>query len=225
MIQSLETKTVYNNQAKAAEYAIIWLHGLGADYNDFLPVVDELKLNKNVKFIFPNAPIIPVTINNGFKMRAWYDILDFSDLHRKADDNGIVQSTQQINQIITSLNNDGFANDKIIMAGFSQGGVISYYTALNSAKPLAGLLVLSSYLPNQDLLNKTAMANNAQLPILICHGTADPVVSINYAKKACEILDLAQIKYQWQTYPMQHSLCMEEINDIATWLNSIFANN
>lgn len=218
---TLETKIVLNNKSQPAEYAVIWLHGLGADYNDFLPIVNELKLNTSVKFVFPNAPVIPVTINNGFQMRAWYDILDFSDLHRKVDDNGILASVAQINQLISNLNAEGFANDKIIMAGFSQGGVISYYTALNSKTPLAGLLVLSGYLPSPEVINKSTAQANANTPTLICHGSQDPVVSINYAKQACTTLDSLQIKYEWKTYPMPHSVCIEEINDIAAWMNKI----
>ncbi len=223
MIQNLETKTIYNNTQQKADYAVIWLHGLGADYNDFVPIVNELNLNHSVKFVFPNAPVIPVTINNGFKMRAWYDILDFSDLHRKVDDAGIGRSVAQINHIITTLNNEGFTHDKIIMAGFSQGGVVSYYTALNSATPLAGLLVLSGYLPNKDLINQSYAQTNAKQPILICHGTQDPVVNVNYAKQACDTLDKLAISYDWNTYPMQHSVCIEEINDIAAWLNKTMA--
>lgn len=224
MIQNLETKIVYNNHEQQAEYAVIWLHGLGADYNDFLPIVSELKLAKPVKFVFPNAPIMPVTINNGFKMRAWYDILDFSDLHRKVDDAGISKSVEQINQIIASLNAEGLAHDRIIMAGFSQGGVISYYTALNSNTPLAGLLALSGYLPNAELITSENARINGKRPILICHGTQDPVVNVNYAKQACSTLDKLDIDYDWHTYPMPHSVCIEEINDIATWMNKIFSS-
>ncbi|MEN9946852.1 MAG: hypothetical protein RLZZ293_1238, partial [Pseudomonadota bacterium] len=144
-LNNLELKIIENKPQQLVQGAVIWLHGLGADYNDFVPIVAELNLDVALKFIFPNAPIIPVTINNGYQMRAWYDILDFNNLQRKVDQAGIVQSIANIQQIIDGLVTQGIPQHKIVIAGFSQGGAISYYTALNQSKSLAGLLVLSSY--------------------------------------------------------------------------------
>jgi phospholipase/carboxylesterase len=223
-LNNLELKIIENKPQQLVQGAVIWLHGLGADYNDFVPIVAELNLDVALKFIFPNAPIIPVTINNGYQMRAWYDILDFNNLQRKVDQAGIVQSIANIQQIIDGLVTQGIPQHKIVIAGFSQGGAISYYTALNQSKSLAGLLVLSSYLPEDNLIQTDLATQQQNLPILICHGTQDPVVNINLGKKASQILTTLGLNYEWQEYPMQHSVCYEEIIKIGQWLNRIFAN-
>lgn len=222
-MNKLETKIVHNKSSDSVDGAVIWLHGLGADYNDFVPIVPELKLNHSVKFVFPNAPVIPITINNGYQMRAWYDILDFSDLHREVDSNGIVQSIKQIDKLIEDLILEGIPSEKIILAGFSQGGVISYYAALNSEHKLGGLLVLSSYLPEISILDVDKIQHKKSLPILVCHGTQDPVVQIAYAKGAIQCLQSFNLKYEWKDYPMAHSVCYEEIVDVAAWMSHILA--
>jgi phospholipase/carboxylesterase len=222
-VSKLETKIVLNKSAEKPVGAVIWLHGLGADYNDFVPIVNELHLPFGLKFVFPNAPVIPVTINNGFQMRAWYDILDMGDLHREVDSNGIVKSVEQINLLLEDLIHEGFKPEQIVIAGFSQGGVISYYTALNSSYHLAGMMVLSSYLPDISLLDVAHVKTKASLPTLICHGNQDPVVSIAFAKKATEHLTQLGLNYQWHEYPMQHGVCYEEIEVISQWLQKIFA--
>lgn len=222
---NLETKVILNKKDDAPVGAVIWMHGLGADYNDFVPVVPELNLASSVKFVFPNAPVIPVTINNGFKMRAWYDILNFNDLHREVDSRGIVTNIEKINVLIEELISSGIPANKIIIAGFSQGGVIAYYTALNSKHSLGGLLVLSSYLPDTALIKSENLQHRNSLPILICHGTIDPVVNINYAKKATQYLQSVKLNFDWKEYHMEHSLCYEEIQDIAKWMNDIFAKS
>lgn len=222
-MSKLETKIVYNHPKEEPVGAVIWLHGLGADCNDFVPIVPELRLTESVKFIFPNAPIIPVTINNGYRMRAWYDILDFSNLHREVDSNGIIANVAQINDLIDEVIASGIPADKIIVAGFSQGGVISYYTALKSKYNLGGLLILSSYLPDLSLLSDEEMQQKNQLPILVCHGTQDPVVSIEYARQAIQYLQSFNIPYQWLEYPMEHSVCYDEIVAISAWMRHIFA--
>lgn len=222
-MSSLETKVILNKKDETPIGAIIWMHGLGADYNDFVPVIPELNLDHSIKFIFPNAPVIPVTINNGFKMRAWYDILNFNDLHREVDAKGIVANVDKINALIEELIISGIPASQIIIAGFSQGGVIAYYTALNSKYDLGGLLVLSSYLPDINLINSENLQHRNSLPILICHGLVDPVVKIDYAKNAIQYLQGAKLDFIWKEYHMEHSLCYEEIKDIAKWMNNIFA--
>ena len=221
-MNKLETKIVLNKPHEKPAGAVIWLHGLGADCNDFVPVVNELQLSIGLKFIFPNAPIIPVTINNGYKMRAWYDILDFSDLHREVDSDGIIESVKQVSMLIDELIADGFSSEQIIIAGFSQGGVISYYTALGSDYKLGGLMALSSYLPDISLIDVAKIQHKLNLPILVCHGSRDPVVNINMARSATKHLQQFGLKYDWHEYPMEHSVCYEEIVVIRNWLLSIF---
>ena len=220
-MQKLETKIVYNQPGVKPTAAIIWLHGLGADYNDFVPLVSELNLDISVKFVFPNARIMPVTINGGMQMRAWYDILDFSALHREVDNHGIATSVRQIEDLIEDLISQGFAADKIVLAGFSQGGVIGYYAGLNSRQHLAGLLILSSYLPDPALLERSHVPQKTNLAMLICHGTRDPVVNISYAKQALKSLQELGLTYQWQEYPMEHSVCAAEVSCIAQWLAQV----
>lgn len=224
-MSNLETKVVLNKPNEEVSGAIIWMHGLGADFNDFVPVVPELNLNDSIKFVFPNAPIIPVTINNGFKMRAWYDILNFSDLHREVDTSGIIANVEKMNILIDELIVSGIPANKIIIAGFSQGGVIAYYTALNSHHDLGGLLVLSSYLPEESLIKSENLQHKFSLPILVCHGVSDPVVNIAYAKKAIQYLQGIKLQCDWKEYHMEHSLCYEEIVDVAKWMDDIYAKS
>lgn len=221
MDNKLETKIINTHPSQKAKYAVIWLHGLGADYNDFVPIIDELKLSKPTKFIFPNAPVIPITINGGMMMRGWYDIVGFNDLHREVDSAGILASVDKINFLIEELISEGFPARQIILAGFSQGGVIAYYAGLLSRYKLAGVMVLSGYLPDISLLDVNKIQGNLELPILVCHGTQDPVVGVNYAKLALQALSKLALKYEWHEYPMQHSICYEEIQDISSWLLQI----
>lgn len=216
----LEIKQIYNKPYEQHEAVVIWLHGLGADCNDFIPLVPELRLTTSVKFIFPNAPIIPITINNNFRMRGWYDILSFDNLRRNVDDAGIIESVAQIESIIDSEIASGIPANKIVLAGFSQGGVITYYAGLNSKHDLTGMLVLSAYLPKESLLNQENLANKTT-KILICHGTTDEVVNIQYAKEAIDICEKSNLDFVWEEYPMGHSVCPSEIKDIATFLKEV----
>lgn len=218
----LETKIVYNKPNEKIVGAVVWLHGLGADFNDFVPIVPELKLSQAIKFVFPNAPVIPVTINNGYRMRAWYDILNFSNLHREVDGASIMANVVKINQIIAELIADGIPENKIIIAGFSQGGALSYYTALNSHYNLGGLLVLSGYIPDESLFDVVNLQHIANMPILVCHGNQDPVVSISYAQQATQYLQAFKLNYVWKEYYMEHSVCHEEIVDIGQWMSKVF---
>lgn len=217
-MHKLETKVVLNKLNQKPAAAVIWLHGLGADYNDFIPIIDELHLAVPVKFVFPNAPVIPVTINGGLKMRAWYDILDFSDLSRKIDSAGILQNVEAINILIEDLIDEGFKSEEIILAGFSQGGVICYYAALASKYKLGGLLILSSYLPDVSLLNINQIQHKIDMPILICHGVSDPVININYAKTAVKQLQGFGLACKYSEFDVAHGVCYEEIIVIAKWL-------
>lgn len=217
----LDTKIVFNQPEEKPVGAVILLHGMGADYNDFVPLVAELKLPMSVKFVFPNASVIPVTINNGLKMRAWYDILDFGDLHREVDTRGVLQNVAKINFLIEELISEGFKPEQIILAGFSQGGVIGYYTALSSEHDLAGLLIMSSYLPDISLLDVVKMQHKKTLPILVCHGTQDPIVNIAYGRRAIQHLQEFGVNYQWLEYPMQHSVCAAQVKDIAKWMTQV----
>ena len=199
---------------------VIWLHGLGADYNDFVPLVPELNLAKNVKFIFPNAPMRPISINNGYTMRGWYDIYEQTakSLGGNVDIAGINQSVSLINKIIEEQLSEGFKSEQIIIAGFSQGGVISYITGLSSKYKLGGIVALSTYLPNAD---SYITSNHKDTPIFAAHGLQDNVVPYIAGNLAHQKLSAAGFKITWYEYPMAHSLCADEIADLSLWFNDI----
>ncbi|HWV16313.1 MAG TPA: alpha/beta fold hydrolase [Cellvibrio sp.] len=201
-----------------AQAAVIWLHGLGADGHDFASLVPQLKLpaDRNIRFIFPHAPSIPVTVNNGYVMPAWYDILEMS-LDRKVDVAQLRASAQQIVALIERESARGIAGDKIIIAGFSQGGAVAYEVALSYAKPLAGLLVLSSYLATGDTL--VASEANKKIPILIQHGSQDSVVNEALGQRAFRQLSDLGYAVAYESYEMDHTLCIEQIQSISRWLS------
>lgn len=218
----LECLEKINHPGTSADYVVILLHGLGADCNDFVPLVAELKLSKTVKFIFPNAPMMPVTLNNGYIMRAWYDIKDLNrGTDHFIDNHGIDNSVHEINKIIDHVINSGVASNKIILAGFSQGGVISYTAGIRNQHQLGGILALSCYLPNADNLARHYQENK-NTPILAIHGTNDHVVPYDAGFEAYNTLKLAGFNIFWRDYPMEHSVCANEINDIHAWLENIF---
>ena len=201
------------------EYSIIWLHGLGADGNDFTPVVPELKLDHlpGIRFIFPHAPVRPITINGGMPMRGWYDIdsLDFDD--RQHDREGIHASKALISTVIDCEINRGIDASRIILAGFSQGGAIALFTGLTSEHQLGGIMALSTYLPLSDEL---ATSLEKSPPILMIHGKMDEVINIQYAETSRQHLISKGATVQWETYPMGHGLCQEEISVIAAWISA-----
>lgn len=205
--------------ATKASAAVIWLHGLGADGYDFVPIVEELKLPPSlpVRFVFPHAQPRPVTINNGFVMRAWYDI---KGLSREGieDDVGIRESEGVVRQYIAAQIDRGIPASRIVLAGFSQGGAIALQTALRYDQPLAGVMALSTYLPLRAQLALEAHAANRSIPILMCHGTHDGVVAPQMGEMSRSLLEQIGYRIEWRTYPMQHSVCLEEINDISRWL-------
>jgi phospholipase/carboxylesterase len=203
---------------------VIWLHGLGADGNDFVPVVRELRLpaRLQVRFVFPHAPMMPVTINSGYVMRAWYDVT-FEGLDRKPDARGIVASQAQIEQLIAREKARGIEAGRIVLAGFSQGGAITLQAGLRHADRLAGLMVLSSYLPLPETLAAEAAPANRQTPIFMAHGSEDGVIGIDLARRSRDRLAGLGYAVQWHEYPMPHSVCMEEIADISSWLQQVLA--
>jgi phospholipase/carboxylesterase len=203
-----------------ADAVVIWLHGLGADGNDFAPIVPELRLPADmaVRFIFPHAPSIPVTINQGYVMPAWYDIRNLSDDSR-VDAEGLRKSAAAVHEIIEEQVQAGIASQRIVLGGFSQGGAVVLEAALSCVRPLAGVMSLSSYFPTAD----TVVVNpvNAQLPIRVFHGTQDTVVAESLGKLSVTRLQEKGFKPAYSSYPMQHSVCPEQIRDIAAWLQSV----
>ncbi|MCR8922584.1 alpha/beta hydrolase [Dasania sp. GY-MA-18] len=206
-----------------AQASIIWLHGLGADGNDFAPIVPELQLPEElaIRFIFPNAPAIPVTINNGYVMPAWYDILEMN-IDRKVDSQQLRASAQSIQALVQQEIANGIASDRIILAGFSQGGAVCYEAALSFGQPLAGLLALSTYFATADDIAINPIHKN--LPIQIFHGSRDSVVPEQLGQKAQQHLQSLGFNSQYQSFGMDHEVCYEEIKAISNWIKSCLQN-
>ncbi|MGX5173957.1 alpha/beta hydrolase [Aliikangiella sp. IMCC44653] len=200
--------------------SVIWLHGLGANGHDFEPIVKELGLENSpgVRFIFPHAPSIPVTINNGYVMPAWYDILDMS-IDRKVDATQLRQSAQQIVKFINHEIERGIPANKILIAGFSQGGAVALEVALSYPQRLAGLMALSTYFATQDSIELTN--ENQDTPILVCHGDYDPVVPVQLGAGIAETLKAKNYRVEFLRYPMEHAVCPQQIQAIATWLKKV----
>lgn len=223
MTEYLDTVIVeHNPNGNSIDKAVIWLHGLGASGHDFEPVVPQLGLSDGmaVRFIFPHAPKRAVTINGGMVMPAWYDILEMS-LERKVDIAQIEESTQQIYDLISREIERGVKAENIVIAGFSQGGAVAYHVALGYPQRLAGLMCLSTYLATNETLNYSAA--NKDMPILIEHGTHDPVVPVVLGQQATEILTAKGYDVTYKTYPMAHQVCMPQIEHIGSWLNKVLS--
>ncbi|MFA5549129.1 MAG: alpha/beta fold hydrolase [Porticoccaceae bacterium] len=205
-----------------ASAAVIWLHGLGASGDDFVPIVPELRLPADaaIRFVFPQAPTIPVTVNGGYRMPAWYDILDMN-IERKLDRAQLLASAQKIHDLIDREIARGIASERILLAGFSQGGAVAYEAALTYPKPLAGLLALSTYFATADTV--APHAANRQLPIHIFHGSGDPVVPEILGRRAVESLTALGYAPGYSSYPMGHEVCIEEIADIGARLRDWLA--
>lgn len=201
---------------------VIWLHGLGADGHDFVPIVPELHLPSTlaVRFVFPHAPHRPVTLNNGYVMRAWYDIKALA-LQAQEDVDGVHASEQLVRQLIQTELDAGIPANRIVIAGFSQGGAIALQTALRYPQRLAGVMPLSTYLPLRDTLASEASAANRDLPILMCHGRQDPVVPLQLGERSRDLLLTLGYAVDFRLYDMPHSVCGSEINDIAAWLAQV----
>jgi phospholipase/carboxylesterase len=199
-----------------ATAAVIWLHGLGSNGHDFESILPELKLPQDapVRFIFPHSPSIAVTINGGMVMPAWYDILEMG-AGRKLNVQQLLDSANQVVELIERERARGIASDRIIIAGFSQGGAVAYQAALSYPDKLAGLLALSTYFPTSDSIEFSDA--NRELPIEVMHGSHDPVVLPSMGKEALAALSSANFNPNWRTYPMEHNVCLEQIQDIAAW--------
>ncbi len=200
---------------------VIWLHGLGADGYDFVPVVRELEaLGVNaLRYVFPHAPMRPVTINGGDVMRAWYDIVG-TELVRREDEAGIRESARAVEALIARESERGMSRDRIVLAGFSQGAAITLHAGLRQRESLAGLMALSGYLPLAETLVGERAPPSARVPIFMAHGASDPVIPLARAAASRDALQALGYGVQWHEYPMQHSVCAEELRDIAAFLKA-----
>ncbi|QAU34827.1 alpha/beta hydrolase [Janthinobacterium sp. 17J80-10] len=220
LLESIQIDTAPNPTV-----SIIWMHGLGADGSDFVPIVRELDLSgcPAIRFIFPHAPMMPVTMNGGYVMRSWYDILLGEDLTRREDEGGLRNSQAAIEQLIAREKARGIPSNRILLAGFSQGCAMTLQTGLRHPEPLGGLLCLSGYLPLADVVAAECHAANHATPIFMTHGTGDPVIPLQRAEASRDLLAGLGHNVEWHAYPMQHSVCMEEIDDIGGWLERVLA--
>ena len=216
--------TVEIEPAGTARSSVIWMHGLGADARDFEPIVPELKLPAalGVRFVFPNAPICPVTINNGMRMRAWYDVLSL-DLPRQEDAKGVYASGQALNLLLERDKQRGIPADRIVLAGFSQGGAMALHTGLRYPERLAGILALSCYIPLADRLSAERRPANEHTPLFVAHGDYDAVIPMRYGQMSVQRLESLGYPSEWHHYGMGHEVCLEEIRDIAGWLARVLA--
>ncbi|MFK8015644.1 MAG: alpha/beta hydrolase [Gammaproteobacteria bacterium] len=207
-------------------HSVIWLHGLGADGHDFEPVVPELGLPEQpgVRFVFPHATVRPVTLNGGMSMRAWFDILSL-DRTGPVDEAGIMQSVTEIEALIAAELADGRSAAQIILAGFSQGGVIALHTALRYPVRLGGVMALSTYLPLHDKLAAAATDANQDLPVFLAHGQADPVLTFDLGERVRDWLREHNYPLEWHAYPMAHQVCLEELQHIGKWLRRVQATD
>ena len=231
-LQTIERKTGPADQT--ADAAIVWMHGLGADANDFVPLVPELDLRRadgtpmSIRFVFPNAPVIPVTINSGMSMRAWYDILQMdigaglgrADVPRE-DERGLRSSQAQVDALVDAEIARGIPASRILLAGFSQGAAMTLMTGLRYGTRLGGLIALSGYLPLSAHLGAERHAANHDVPVFMAHGTDDPVVRLERGLQSRDLLTGLGYDVDWHTYPMQHSVCGEEVVDIARFLQRV----
>jgi phospholipase/carboxylesterase len=221
-------ETVEHQTGPEPQWSVIWLHGLGADGHDFAPLVPEL-VRKDwpaLRFVFPHAPVRAVTINGGARMRAWYDItsFDFGDLALRADRSGVAESVAQIEALIAREGARGVPPQRIFLAGFSQGGAVTLAAGLASPQPLAGLIALSTYLPMTPAQAQAALAPQAvQQPVFMAHGVFDPVVPPAAGEASAKAMTALGFAVQWRRYPMQHSVCAEEITQLGDWMTARFS--
>ena len=207
--------------APSPDAAVLWLHGLGADGHDFEPLVPQLRLppGLRVRFVFPHAPVRPVTLNMGMRMRAWYDILQLGG--GREDEAGIRESQALLEALIARERRRGVAAQRIVLAGFSQGGAVALHTGLRHAERLAGILALSTYLPLAASVAAERSAANAGVPLFMAHGRFDDIIPLERARQSRALLEGLGCKVEWHEYAMPHALCGEEIADIAAWLRAV----
>ncbi len=219
VLDALETET-----GASPEWSVLWLHGLGADGHDFAPIVPELVRPgwPALRFVFPHAPVRAVTINNGMRMRAWYDIVGM-DFPNRADSEGVAQSIVQVEALIAREQARGIAPERLLLAGFSQGGAIALAAGLRRAQPLAGLIALSTYLPGADQATGALAEAVVRQPIFMAHGEGDPVIPLVYAERSAQVLKGLGFTIDWHRYPMAHQVCAEEIRDLGDWMGQRFA--
>ena len=219
LLPAIEIETAAN-----PEFAVIWLHGLGADGGDFAPIIPHLDLpaGLRVRFIFPHAPELAVTCNNGYVMPAWYDITYIDGIDRGVDEDGVRQSAARIRDLIARQNELGIPCCNIVLAGFSQGGAMAYSAGLTHPERLAGIIALSAYIPAPGLLTDAALNANRETPVFAGHGTDDDVVPLQLGRQAFAHLQTMNYPIEWHDYPMPHSVCIKEIADIGRWLNKRF---
>jgi len=211
--------TVEVNPPDTPRAVVIWLHGLGADGHDFEPIVPQLRLPDSlpVRFVFPHAPEMVVTAFGGQRARAWFDF----GLNGNADLPGLEKSVLRVKDLIQNEIDNGMPSERILLAGFSQGGVLAFEVALRYPKPLAGILALSTFLADTQYLGSEEAATNAQIPILMCHGQSDPVLPIGMGRTADTSLSDAGYSVEWKEYPMGHEVCLEQLRDVSLWLQRV----
>jgi len=215
LLDAIEIETGRNPTA-----SVIWLHGLGADGNDFAPIVSELRLPKAaIRFVFPHAPVRPVTINGGMRMRAWYDITDGAN--RREDERGVRASQVLIEALIGREKERGTKAGRLVLAGFSQGGAIALHTGLRHPERIAGIMALSTYVPVEEKLSAEASTANRDVPIFMGHGSDDPIIPLVRAEQSRNLLKSLGYPAEWHKYAMPHSVCPEELADIGTWLGKV----
>jgi phospholipase/carboxylesterase len=204
---------------------VIVLHGLGADGNDFVPIAKELDLSSvgGARFVFPHAPVMPITINGGYRMRAWYDILGTGDMRTREDEQGLRSSLVLVEELIAREKERGMKPERIVLAGFSQGCAMSLLTGLRHKERLAGILGMSGYLPLAQALDNERSDANRLTPIFLAHGTMDPMIPIALAEASRDALKALGYDVEWHSYPMPHSVCMEEVQDMNAWLLKVLA--
>ncbi len=227
-------ETVEHETDPSPRWSVLWLHGLGADGHDFAPIVPELctpvgsrPASPALRFVFPHAPVRPVTINNGMRMRAWYDIRNFSADELgggdRADSVGVLESVMQVEALIAREGARGVPPERVVLAGFSQGGAIALSAGLRRAQPLAGIVALSTYLPMAPQAAQFLRHAALRQPVFMAHGSGDPVVPLRAGEHSAQVLRALGFALEWHAYPMAHSVCAEEIRDLRDWLGARFA--
>ncbi len=218
-------ETIEQETGPSPQWTVLWLHGLGADGHDFAPIVPELVRRDwpAIRFVFPHAPVRPVTINNGMRMRAWYDIVGM-DFPNRADSEGVEASIAQVEALIAREQERGVPPDRLLLAGFSQGGAITLAAGLRREVPLAGLIALSTYLPGAEKAADAPGSAATRQPVFMAHGGGDPVIPLAYAERSAQVLQGLGFELEWHRYPMAHEVCAEEIRDLGDWMNRRFAS-
>ena len=217
-------ETVEQETGAVPAWSVIWLHGLGADGHDFAPIVPELVRPHwpAIRFVFPHAPKRPVSINNGMPMRAWYDIVSL-DFRSRADASGVAESVAQVEALIAREQARGTPRERILLAGFSQGGAITLSAGLRRRQPLAGLIALSTYLPEVDAAAAQLAEGATAQPVFMAHGSGDPVIPVQVAEHSLQVLRQLGFGVEWHRYAMAHQVCAEEIQALGDWLQARFA--